>query len=130
MSVNRSLRLLKDHRVGIWCRRAAWIILIIGLIRTALAIYSNLLSYSSFPGASPVPQQLITMAADLTILIDVLFYFFILYAAAVVIEHLTGSVGSTREEDLEVEDLDEEDLDQGDLEVVDLDKDVPERLQK
>lgn len=129
--MNRPLQLLKDHRVGIWCRRAAWIILAIGLIRTALAIYSNLLSYSNipinFPGATLVPQQLILIAGNLTTLIDVLFYFFILYAAAVAIEHLTGS---TREKDLDEGDLEVEDLDEEDLEVVDLDEEVPEQLKK
>ena len=114
--MNRPLQLLKAHRVGIWCRRAAWVILIIGLIRVALVIYS-IFSENNFPVSIPVPQELISIAAELTSLVDVLFYFFILYAAAVVIEHLTGSTSSTKEDEL-------------DLEVVDLEEEAPEQLHK
>jgi hypothetical protein len=117
--MGRPLQLLKEHRVGIWCRRAAWIILIISLIRVALAIYSILmLNNNTFtPTIMAQEQNLLSIATELTTLVEALFYFFILYAAAVVIEHLTGSTRSTEEDDLE-------------LEVEDLDEEVPERLQK
>ncbi len=124
------LQLLKDHRVGIWCRRGAWIILAIGLMRIALEIYNilfinnNALVINPLAASSFVTPEVVSIAAELTTLAEFLFYFFILYAAAVAIEHLTGS---TKKEnlDLEVEDVDEEDL-----EMEDLDEEVPERLEK
>lgn len=122
--MNRSLQLLKDHRVGIWCRRAAWIILALGLINIALTIYGFLFLYNgnalgvyNGPPSFLTPQQLISMASELITLGEFLFYFSILYAAAAVIEHLTGT---TRKEDLEEEDIKIEDLEER----------VPEQLQK
>lgn len=119
--MSRPLPVIEDHRVGIWCRRFAWIILAIGLIRIALAIYNALFlnnissPVNNFPAPYLMQQELLAVAAELTTLAEFLFFFFVLYAAAVVIEHLTGSTGEEDLEDLEEEDLEEE---------------VPEQLQK
>jgi hypothetical protein len=80
------LQLLKEHRVGIWCRRGAWIILAIGLMRIALEIYNILFINNSalvinpLAASSFVTPEAVSIAAELTTLAEFLFYFFILYA--------------------------------------------------
>jgi hypothetical protein len=102
--MDRLLGLLKDHEVGTWCKQAAWIILGINLFHLILEFYTLVVQVNG-----PSPITLGTWATIINALLSVveatLFYFFILYAAGVLVNHLTGS---TEEEDEEDEEDEEE----------------------
>ncbi len=88
--MDKLVGLLKNHQVGIWCKRAAWAILAFNFIRLLLQWYNILFSSGSISLALPAVwdnllQVLLTLASG------TLFDFFLLYAAAVAIEHLAGS---------------------------------------
>ena len=102
--MNKLVDLLKDHQIGIWCKRAAWIILALGLVQVAFSVYSvsRQLSYAGQPFTLPELIQL--LGYGLSFLPSILFYFFILYAAAAVVDHFVGTEEVYEEE---VEDQDE-----------------------
>ena len=59
--MNTLTNLLKDHQIGTWCKRAAWIILAIGLLEIALNIYniSRQFGYGSPPFTSVTLAQIV-----------------------------------------------------------------------
>jgi polyferredoxin len=88
--MNTLTNLLKDHQVGTWCKRAAWIILAIGLIEIALNIYN--VSRQFGYGSPPLPPVLLVQIVGfgIAVLPSVLFYFFILYAAGALVNHFVA----------------------------------------
>ena len=83
--------LLKDHQIGTWCKRAAWIILVIGLVETALTIYNDARQFGLIgqPFSWPIFLQIVQFG--LGYLTSVLFYFFILYAAGALVNRVVGT---------------------------------------
>ena len=109
--MNNLTNLLKDHQIGTWCKRAAWIILAIGLLEIALNIYnvSRQFGYgSSFVNVTPgLVAQLV--GYGITYFPSILFYFFILYAAGALVNHfVTDSEVYDEDEDNDEVEEDEE----------------------
>jgi len=86
--MNTLTNLLKDRQIGTWCKRAAWFILVIGLLEIALDIYnvSRQFGYGSPPLTLSELGQII--GYGIGILPSILFYFFILYAAGTLVDHV------------------------------------------
>jgi hypothetical protein len=99
--------LLKDHQIGTWCKRAAWIVLVIGLVEIALDIYalSQQYGYGSPPFTLSELAQVVRFG--IAVLPSILFYFFILYAAGALVNHFVAGME-------EESDTDEEDEGEGD----------------
>ena len=101
--MNKLINLLKDYQIGVWCKRAAWVILALGVVQVAFNLYtvSRNLNLAGQPFTLTEFIQLI--GYGLSFLPSILFYFFILYAAAAVANHF---VGTEEMDDEEVEDQD------------------------
>ena len=107
--------LLKEHRVGEWCKRAAWIIAAIGLIEIALTLYT-LISQLQQTGpdypSSPAWDANIVYA-NLTSLFVILaqftFFFFALYAAGAFLNHFVSDTQQDNEEEEDELIVEEED---------------------
>jgi hypothetical protein len=110
--MNTLVNLLKDHQVGIWCKRGAWIILAIGLVNAGLEFYTTISQFTG-DGIQPVPSSLVwtTVRFALEFIPAPLFYFFILYAAGVLVDHFI-SAPETQEDTGEDEPEDEMIVDQ------------------
>ena len=95
--MNTLTNTLKDHRVGTWCKRAAWIVLFIGLVETALTIYNDArqFGFTSQPFSGQILLEILQFG--LGYLTSVLFYFFILYAAGALVNHVIGTQATTDE---------------------------------
>ena len=79
--MNTMTNLLKDHRVGLWCKRMAWIILALGILQiVSLAYYYSQISLPGKPG--------LLLSSALAILAYSGFYFFILYAAGTIVDQV------------------------------------------
>jgi hypothetical protein len=72
------VRLLKENEVGLWCRRAAWLIAVIETILLALNLFNILAHADPFS----LPVQVLT--AILSALATTLWFFFVLYALGIV----------------------------------------------
>jgi hypothetical protein len=83
--MNKMTNLLKDHRVGLWCKRMAWIVLAFGILQIVFQIY-----YQSQIRIPVEPALLLSTAVG--ILATYGFYFFILYAAGTVIDLVVRSL--------------------------------------
>ena len=105
--MNTLTNLLKDRQIGTWCKRAAWFILAIGLVEIALDIYnvSRQFGYGSPPLTLSELGQIV--GYGIGIFPSVLFYFFILYAAATLVDHV---VAYTKEESYVDEEEDNDDI--------------------
>jgi type IV secretory pathway TrbL component len=68
------VRLLRDNEVGLWCKRAAWLI---AIINTALVVF-QLLGILVHADLATLPVALLTTL--LGYLVTTLWYFFVLYA--------------------------------------------------
>ncbi len=88
--MNTLTNLFKDHQIGTWCKRAAWFILAIGLVEIALNIYnvSRQFGYGSPPLTLSELGQIV--GYGIGILPQILFYFFILYAAGALVDHVVA----------------------------------------
>jgi 4-hydroxybenzoate polyprenyltransferase len=98
------INLLKDSQVGIWCKRAAWVILIIGLFQ----VISTFLLSSGPWGHSPdlpLTQYLQFLVFSLAPLPSAIFYFFLLYAAGVIVNRLVDYEGIDEEDAERYEDV-------------------------
>jgi hypothetical protein len=85
MPIDDLVRLLKDHEVGLWCKRAAWLIVI---LNTALVVFQllNVLLHSDL---ATLPVAFLTTL--LGYLVTTLWYFFVLYALGAIVTHLVRS---------------------------------------
>ena len=89
--MNTLINLLKDHQIGTWCKRAAWVILVISLVEVAFNFYANWRQFG-LAGQPLAPGELIQLLSfSLAVLPSILFYFFILYAAGAVVNHFVGN---------------------------------------
>ncbi len=88
--MNTLTNLLKDHQVGIWCKRAAWIILAFGLVEIAFNIYAVTRQYGY--GSPPLTLTELTqiLGYGIAVLPSILFYFFILYAVGTLVNHFVA----------------------------------------
>jgi len=79
--MDRLTQLLKEHQVGEWCKRAAWVIV-------ALTVIENVIDLS-FIGSQPFGffGVLRFVLAELS---TALLYFFLLYAAGVIVNRLVA----------------------------------------
>jgi hypothetical protein len=98
--MNTLTNLLKDHQIGIWCKRAAWIVLAIGLVEIAFNVYnvSQQFGYGSPAFQPTIFRQLIISAIGL--LPSILFYFFMLYAAGALVDHVVAATEEEENDDM------------------------------
>jgi hypothetical protein len=68
------VRVLRDHEVGLWCKRAAWLI---AIVNTALVLF-QLLGIVMHADLATLPVALLTTL--LGYVVTTLWYFFVLYA--------------------------------------------------
>jgi hypothetical protein len=68
------VRVLRDHEVGLWCKRAAWLI---AIVNTALVLF-QLLGILMHADLATLPVALLTTL--LGYVVTTLWYFFVLYA--------------------------------------------------
>jgi hypothetical protein len=99
--MNTLTNLLKDHQIGTWCKRAAWFVLVIGLLEVALTIYNDSRQLGFIGQPITWAELLQILEYGLGILPGVIFYFFILYAAGAVVNHVVGTQAMDNEEDEE-----------------------------
>jgi hypothetical protein len=99
--MNSLTDLLKDHQIGTWCKRAAWFVLIIGLLEIALTIYNDSRQLGFIGQPFTLAELLQILGFGLGFLPSVIFYFFILYAAGAVVNHVLGTQAMDDEEDEE-----------------------------
>jgi ABC-type Na+ efflux pump permease subunit len=85
MPIDDLVGLLKDQDVGLWCKRAAWLI---ALINTVLVVF-QLLGQLNHPDLATLPITLLTTL--LGYLVTTLWYFFVLYALGAIATRLTRS---------------------------------------
>jgi hypothetical protein len=85
--MERLTNLLKEHQIGEWCKRAAWIIAVIGLIETIFGAYSLILQTQHTTSIGNNPIWWNTIVYVLQIPLPIIFYFFMLYAAGVFLNH-------------------------------------------
>lgn len=76
------VRLLKDREVGLWCKRAAWLI---AIVNTALLVF-QLLGLLTHADLASLPVALLTTL--LGYVVTTLWYFFVLYALGAIVESL------------------------------------------
>jgi hypothetical protein len=82
MPIDDLVRLLRDQEVGLWCKRAAWII---ALLQTVLVVF-QILGVLAHPDLATLPITLLTTV--LGYIVTTLWYFFVLYALGVVVDRL------------------------------------------
>jgi hypothetical protein len=89
--MEKRLPVLKDHQVGIWCKRAAWILLTCNIIHVCLFYFQAFFFDNQTHSVSLTLRTVEwlnlfqTLASSVAVL---LFNFFLLYAAGVVVQHL------------------------------------------
>lgn len=110
--MNSLINVFKDHQIGQWCKRAAWIVLLIGLVQDFCNVFVSVqLTNQVLANEQPLAthaQQLSIFLASLPILI---FYFFILYAAGAVVHRTLGERAANDQiEEQAGDELDDEEL--------------------
>jgi len=103
--MNTLTNLLKDHQVGTWCKRAAWIILAIGFLEIALNMYSVTRQFGYGSSVVNVTPGILAQIAALGIatIPSILFYFFILYAAGALVDQVVAGADENSYMDVEEE---------------------------
>ena len=76
------VRLLRDHDVGVWCKRAAWLI---AIVNTALVVL-QLLGILTHADLATLPAALLTTLLGYAV--TTLWYFFVLYALGAIVGSL------------------------------------------
>lgn len=89
--MNTFTNMLKDYQVGTWCKRAAWVLLVVGIIEVALTIYNDARQFGLT--GQPFSWQVLLeiLQFGLGFVTSVIFYFFILYAAGALVNHVIGT---------------------------------------
>jgi hypothetical protein len=85
MPIDDLVGLLRDHEVGLWCKRAAWLI---AIVNTVLVAFHLLGLLTQGPNAS-LPIALLETV--LNYVVTTLWYFFVLYALGAITSHLVRS---------------------------------------
>ena len=73
-AIDDLVKLLRDHEVGLWCKRAAWII---AIVNTALVVF-QLIGILMHSDLATLPVAVLTTV--LGYVVTTLWYFFVLYA--------------------------------------------------
>jgi hypothetical protein len=84
MPIDDLVLLIRDHEVGLWCKRAAWIA---ALLNTVLVVF-QLIGILSHPDLATLPVALLTTV--LGYLVTTLWYFFVLYALGAIVTRLVA----------------------------------------
>jgi len=100
--LNTLVNSLKDRDVGVWCKRAAWIVVAFNLINVGLNVYAALSQYTSAGIALTASVLAETLRLGISIVPSMLFSFFILYAAGVLVDHFV------RDEEEDTDEIEEE----------------------
>src|SRR6266571_2088881 len=111
--MNTFLNILKDRQVGKWCKMAAWVAAAIGLVNIILGVYASLQQYnvvSQFGQGISTSILLQEIRLVVSIIPTYIFYFFVLYAAGVVVNRFVGSTEADATAEDELEDEEESDL--------------------
>ena len=82
--------LFKDRQIGTWCKRAAWIVLAIGLVHIGFYAFTLFQQYSYLGRPLPPLTLGVVITTILSGLSSILFYFFILYAAGALVNHVVA----------------------------------------
>lgn len=103
--MKRLTDLLRDHHIGEWCKRAAWLIACFGALQIVLFIWAKYGDYTNkatalFSTASDLASTLQTVVAYLT---NTIFFFFLLYAAGGLANHFLGTAEERLPEEEEAE---------------------------
>jgi uncharacterized integral membrane protein len=98
-SMDRLLHLLKDHEVGIWCKRAAWILVALNFVHLLLLYFPIFFSDNTHSLSLRAIDWSSLLQTLLSFVSGSLFDFFILYAAGVAVEHITGSTQEEEDDD-------------------------------
>lgn len=103
--MNTFVNLLKDRQVAKWCKLAAWVVATISLINIVIEVYITVPQYSAdtpFGGlaTSVFWQELRLVLASIP---SAIVFFFLLYAAGVVVDYVAA-----RKENEEIDELEED----------------------
>jgi len=79
MPIDDLITLLRDHEVGLWCKRAAWLIALVDVVLALFQLLGILVH-----GADPVALVTTLLGA----VANTLWQFFILYALGAIVTHL------------------------------------------
>ncbi len=104
--MNTLINLLKDRQVGKWCKLAAWVVVAIGLVNVVLGVYTSVQQYNI---VGQIGQNVLVsiLLQNIRLVISLIpayvFYFFVLYAIGVALDHFVGSTdeGATDEDELD-----------------------------
>ncbi len=81
----------KDYHIGDWCKRGAWIILVIGVLDIVVGIYTAI-QQTGASGGAPLS---FTIANVLQVVFSIasptLFYFLVLYSAGLVLNRFAAA---------------------------------------
>jgi hypothetical protein len=88
--MNALVNLLKDHQIGTWCRRAAWIIVVVYVVLMVSTVYNVTRQFGL--GAQSFNQiELVQLLSyGLAYIPGLIFNFFILYAAGAIVDYFVG----------------------------------------
>ena len=90
--------------MGVWCKRAAWIVVACNLINIVLSAYGVLSQYSGAGYALTASVLVDALRFAFPLIPSMLFSFFILYAAGVLVDHfVTGEEDDTDEIEEEIQ---------------------------
>ena len=115
--MNSLINLLKDRQIGQWCKRAAWIVLLIGLVQDFCNVLVSVqLNNQVLANEQPLATHAQQLSIFLANLPSVIFYFFILYAVGAVVHHTLGEQAENDKiEEGSSDDLNDEELDDNEL---------------
>ncbi|HEY4026203.1 MAG TPA: hypothetical protein VGO86_07205 [Candidatus Dormibacteraeota bacterium] len=85
MGIDELVRLLEDRDVGLWCKRAAWIV----AIANTVVVVFQLLGLLAHPDVTTLPIALLSTLAGYVV--TTAWYFFVLYALGAIVTHLVKS---------------------------------------
>ena len=98
--------LIEAHNVGTWCKRAAWLLVLLGLINLAIDFYAIFIQNNPFNSNNTL--MLPTLIAQIFRLLfgnlsSTIFSFFILYAAGTILDHMIAKPEEEEEDEEEEE---------------------------
>src|SRR5947209_19506187 len=99
--MNTLVNSLKDRDVGVWCKRAAWLVVAFDLINIGLSVYGALSQYSSAGYALTAFVLVQSLRSAFPLVPSMFFSFFVLYAAGALVDHFV--VGDEEEDTDEIE---------------------------
>ncbi len=87
-----NINLINKRRVGLWCRRGAWGIILLGILQIVFFLWDRFSASPYYYGTYfTVSEFTSSVQYLLQIIISTLFLFLLLYTAGVVADHLLGN---------------------------------------